>query len=56
VPRKLYIRATDFPSVAFERTYERAKSDPGWIAKELPCGNDAMLDMPDAPTEILDAT
>jgi pimeloyl-ACP methyl ester carboxylesterase len=56
VPRKLYIRATDFPSVAFDRTYKRTKSDPGWIAKELPCGHDAMLDMPDALTEILDAT
>jgi len=55
VPRKLYIRATDFPSVAFDRAYRRAKSDPGWVAKELPCGHDAMLDMPDALTEILDA-
>jgi pimeloyl-ACP methyl ester carboxylesterase len=55
VPRKLYVRATDFPSVGFDRTYERAKSDPGWIAKELPCGHDAMLDMPGAVAEILHA-
>jgi len=56
VPRKLYIRATDFPSVAFDRACERAKSDPRWIVKELSCGHDAMLDMPDALAEIFDAT
>lgn len=56
VPRKLYIRATDFPSVAFDRACERARSDPRWIVKELSCGHDAMLDMPDALAEILDAT
>jgi hypothetical protein len=32
-----------------------AKSGPGWIAKELPCGHDAMIDMPDELTEILEA-
>lgn len=56
VPRKLYIRATGFPSLAFERTYQRAMRDPNWIAKELPCGHDAMIDMPDALTEILETT
>ena len=56
VPRKLYIRAAGYPSSAFDRAYERAKSDETWIAKELPCGHDAMIDMPDALAEILDAT
>ena len=55
VPRKLYVRAAGFPSTVFDRGYERAKSDPGWIAKELPCGHDAMIDMPDELTEILEA-
>ncbi|WP_249164435.1 alpha/beta fold hydrolase [Bradyrhizobium jicamae] len=55
VSRKLYIRATSFPSPAFDPVYERAKSDPGWIAKELACGHDAMLEMPDELTEILEA-
>jgi pimeloyl-ACP methyl ester carboxylesterase len=54
VPRKIYVRATGFSSEAFEQAFERAKSDPGWIAKELPCGHDAMIDMPDALTEILE--
>jgi len=55
VPRKIYVRATGFPSTAFDRAHERAKSDPGWIAKELPCGHDAMIDMPDELAEILEA-
>jgi pimeloyl-ACP methyl ester carboxylesterase len=56
VRRKLYVRAAGYPSSAFDRSYERAKSDGSWIAKELPCGHDAMIDMPDALAEILDAT
>jgi pimeloyl-ACP methyl ester carboxylesterase len=55
VPRKLYVRAAGFPSTGFDRAHERAKSDPAWIAKELPCGHDAMIDMPDELTEILAA-
>jgi pimeloyl-ACP methyl ester carboxylesterase len=56
VPRKLYVRAAGFPSAVFDRAYEQAKSDASWIAKKLPCGHDAMLDMPGALAEILDAT
>jgi pimeloyl-ACP methyl ester carboxylesterase len=55
VPRKLYVRATGFPSAAFEHAHERAKSDRNWIARELPCGHDAMIEMPDELTEILEA-
>jgi pimeloyl-ACP methyl ester carboxylesterase len=54
VSRRLYVRATGFPSTVFDQAHERAKSDPGWIAKELPCGHDAMIDMPDELTEILE--
>jgi hypothetical protein len=56
VPRKLYVRAAGFPSAVFDRAYERAKSDGSWNAKELLCGHDAMIDMPDALAEILHAT
>lgn len=55
VQRRVYIRASNFPSTAFERAYESAKCDPSWIAKELLCGHDAMVDMPDALAEILEA-
>jgi pimeloyl-ACP methyl ester carboxylesterase len=55
VRRKVYIRAASYPSPAFDPTYERLKSDPGWIAHQLPCGHDVMVDMPDALAEILEA-
>jgi pimeloyl-ACP methyl ester carboxylesterase len=55
VRRKVYIRAADYPSPAFEPTYERLKPDPAWTVHRLPCGHDAMLDMPDALAELLEA-
>jgi pimeloyl-ACP methyl ester carboxylesterase len=55
VRRKVYIRALDYPSPAFEPTYERLKADPGWTAHALPCGHDVMVDMPDALAELLAA-
>lgn len=54
VGRKVYIRAANFLSPAFERVYESARSDPAWIAHELPCGHDVMVDMPDELAEILE--
>jgi pimeloyl-ACP methyl ester carboxylesterase len=55
VQRKMYIRAADYPSPAFEPTYERLKADPGWTVHRLNCGHDVMLDMPDALAELLEA-
>jgi pimeloyl-ACP methyl ester carboxylesterase len=55
VRRKVFIRAQNYPSPAFEPTYERLKGDPGWTAHLLPCGHDVMIDMPDALAEILEA-
>ncbi len=53
VQRRVYIRAADYPSPAFEPTYERLRSDPGWTVHRLPCGHDVMVDMPDALAELL---
>jgi pimeloyl-ACP methyl ester carboxylesterase len=55
VQRRIYIRAANYPSPAFEPTYERLKSDLGWTAHQLPCGHDVMVDMPDALAELLEA-
>ncbi|HUB97802.1 MAG TPA: alpha/beta fold hydrolase [Stellaceae bacterium] len=55
VQRKTYIRATAYPNASFARFYERFKKDPGWIAHEVSCGHDVMIDMPDALTELLEA-
>jgi pimeloyl-ACP methyl ester carboxylesterase len=56
VQRKVYIRAANYPSPAFEPIYERVKADPGWTAHQVPCGHDVMVDMPDALAELLEAS
>lgn len=53
VRRKVYVRAGDYPHPAFQATYERLKSDLGWVVHLLPCGHDVMVDRPDALAEIL---
>jgi pimeloyl-ACP methyl ester carboxylesterase len=53
VAKKAYIRAKGYPSVPFDGAQERLKADAGWRVYDLPCGHDAMVDMPDRLTEIL---
>ena len=37
----------------FDGAQERLKANAAWRVFELPCGHDAMVDMPDRLTEIL---
>jgi pimeloyl-ACP methyl ester carboxylesterase len=53
VAKKAYIRAKGYPSVPFDGVQERLKADAAWRVYEMPCGHDAMVDMPDRLTEIL---
>jgi pimeloyl-ACP methyl ester carboxylesterase len=53
VAKKTYIRAKGYPSVAFDGHQEKLKGDTAWRVYEMPCGHDAMVDMPDRLTEIL---
>jgi len=53
VPKKAYVRARDYPSPAFERTYAELQPNPDWRAYLAPCGHDIMVDMPDWLAEIL---
>jgi pimeloyl-ACP methyl ester carboxylesterase len=53
IAKKAYIRAKGYPSVPFDGVQERLKADTAWRVYELPCGHDAMVDMPDRLTEIL---
>jgi pimeloyl-ACP methyl ester carboxylesterase len=53
VAKKAYIRAKGYPSVPFDAVQERLKADAAWRVYEVPCGHDAMVDMPDRLTEIL---
>ncbi len=53
IARKAYIRATGYPSTSFDAAYARARTVSSWQAFEVPCGHDAMIDMPDQIAEIL---
>jgi len=53
IAKKAYIRAKGYPSIPFDSAQERLKTDAAWRVYELPCGHDAMVDMPDRLTEIL---
>ena len=53
IAKKTYIRAKGYPSVPFDGTQEKFKADAQWRVYELPCGHDAMVDMPDRLSEIL---
>jgi pimeloyl-ACP methyl ester carboxylesterase len=53
VAKKAYIRAKGYPSVPFDAALEKLKASSAWKTYEMPCGHDAMVDMPDRLTEIL---
>jgi pimeloyl-ACP methyl ester carboxylesterase len=53
IARKAYIRATGYPSPSFEAAFARVRADRAWRTAEIPCGHDAMVDMPDRLVEIL---
>jgi hypothetical protein len=53
IAKKAYIRAKGYPSVPFDGFYDGLKTNSAWRVYELPCGHDAMVDMPDRLTEVL---
>jgi pimeloyl-ACP methyl ester carboxylesterase len=53
IAKRTYIRAKGYPSVPFDSAQEKLKATAGWRVYEMPCGHDAMVDMPDRLTEIL---
>ncbi len=53
VAKRAYIRAKGYPSVPFDAAHEKLKAAAGWKTYDLPCGHDAMVDMPDRLAEIL---
>ena len=56
VAKKVYIRAKDFNSAGFDAIAARLRSDPAWTVHDMPCGHDAMIDMPDRLAELLIAS
>ncbi len=53
IAKKTYIRAKGFNSGGFDAIASRLRSDPAWNVHDMPCGHDAMIDMPDRLTELL---
>jgi len=54
VPRRSFVRATEYPSVSFDR-FRAVAAAAGWTVYDVPCGHDVMLDAPDRLVEILTA-
>ena len=53
IAKKAYIRAKGYPSVPFDGAQAKVAGNSAWRVYEMPCGHDAMVDMPDRLTEIL---
>ena len=53
IAKKSYIRATGYANAPFDAAQAKVKARTGWRVYEMPCGHDAMVDMPDRLTEIL---
>jgi pimeloyl-ACP methyl ester carboxylesterase len=53
IAKKIYIRASGYPNVSFDKAYARVRADRSWGTYEVPCGHDVMIDEPDRLTEIL---
>ncbi len=53
IAKKTYIRAKGWNAPGFDNVVTRLRSDPSWNLREIACGHDAMIDMPDRLTEML---
>jgi pimeloyl-ACP methyl ester carboxylesterase len=53
IPKRVYIRATAYPSTTYDAKLARARQDSSWRTYEVPCGHDVMVDMPERLVEIL---
>ena len=54
IPRKLYIRALDYPSPSFDAAYKRCQADSTWQTVAMKCGHDVMIDQPAELVAILE--
>jgi len=53
IGKKTYIRAKGYPSVAFDGHQAQLAKIASWRVHELPCGHDAMVDLPAELTDLL---
>jgi pimeloyl-ACP methyl ester carboxylesterase len=56
ISRHIYVHSTVLPRESpFKPFYQRVRNDPSWESHTLACGHDAMLDLPDETTRILES-
>lgn len=53
IGKKTYIRAKGWNAPGFDNVVARLRSDASWNLRDINCGHDAMIDMPDRLTELL---
>ena len=53
IAKRSYIRAKGYPSIPFDAAQAKVTAMAGWRVYDMPCGHDAMVDMPDRLSEIL---
>jgi pimeloyl-ACP methyl ester carboxylesterase len=53
VAGKTYVRAKGYDSAPFDAALAKVRAMPAWVAHELPCGHDIMVDMPEELAAIL---
>ena len=53
VANKTYIRAKGYATPAFDAVEAKLKTNPAWRVHDMPCGHDAMVDMPERLVELL---
>jgi pimeloyl-ACP methyl ester carboxylesterase len=53
IGKKTYIRAKGYPSLAFDGYQAQLEKIADWRVYELPCGHDAMVDLPAELTDLL---
>jgi pimeloyl-ACP methyl ester carboxylesterase len=56
IAKKTYIRARGYPDADFDAVVNKIKDDPSWIKRDIQCGHDAMLDMPQSVADLLEAS
>ncbi len=55
IPRKTYIRASDWPSAAFDRYAAALAADPAWRVRSIAgAGHDLMIDAPETVARMLE--
>ena len=53
IARKTYIRAKGWNAPGFDNVVTRLRGDASWNLREIACGHDAMIDMPDRLADML---